>query len=348
MSHVRMRHAGGIRTGAASKVKPFRSAQQPIRTTGTLRDAERAWVYVGVSRRGAVKVGMSADPDKRCAGLSIRLHYAQEVAPEAAREVETEALRRLGNRKYDGEWTVELPDDAVAAVMAAYQAVGAYRRVDPDLTDDEARARRISVASAAILPYGGKAVGFPSGKSDGGCVPDRRLLLWHAAIVEPGANLLAPQSLIEAGFQVIDPKVREAVTLPNGARTTITRPMWPGYVLMGRAPEQDWAPVYSARGLGGVLTRAGNQYGPAAVPDRLIDWLLATMGPSGVVEEISAPARLPEIAEDVALRVTRGPFCGSTGTCLWSSMERVTMLMDHLGGKLRVSIRRDHVMADGA
>ena len=124
----------------------MRSGSKPIRTWGYLRDCDVAFVYVGVSKRGEVKVGMSENPDRRCASLGVRLHYQHPVLPSAAKVVETRALAILGNRLGDGEWVLSSPGKAEAAVRAAYLEISRFRRASPYLTEDEARRERISLA----------------------------------------------------------------------------------------------------------------------------------------------------------------------------------------------------------
>lgn len=140
-----------IRAFPASRHGLHTGIRRPIRTSGRLGKAEHAWVYVGVSPRGRVKVGMSEDPDRRCAAMKIRLFDAVEVVPAAAKEVETEALRILGHKVHDGEWTERSPEEAIAAVRLAVEAVARCRRVHPDLTEEESRARRVLLAAGGEI-----------------------------------------------------------------------------------------------------------------------------------------------------------------------------------------------------
>jgi hypothetical protein len=133
----------------ASRLGKFRlrSGRKPISTSGHLRGAEVGHVYVGVSRAGRVKVGMSASPQRRCAALGIRLFAEIPVVASVAKEVEQGALRLLGHRQHDGEWGHFTPEAAIAAVREAYALVGRAKRVDPGQTEAEARAMRVALDS---------------------------------------------------------------------------------------------------------------------------------------------------------------------------------------------------------
>mgnify|MGYP000160791470 CR=1 FL=1 len=188
---------------------------------------------------------------------------------------------------------------------------------------------------------------------DGGCMV-QPLLTWHVASTEPGQHDLAGMSLRERGYLTIAPLVREECRLPKGKRATITKPMWPGYLLVGNAVGQDLARAYSARGVGGLLPSMGDPYRAATVRPAVVEWLLTHMTKRGVVEgrsasnrEISVPELMPAIKAGETLRVESGPFVNSEGVCLWSTEERVALLLDVMGGKREVRLRRDHVAVVG-
>jgi hypothetical protein len=83
--------------------------------------------------------------------LSAKMIFCVEVVRSAAKEIETYALRLLGNGREDGEYVSHiLPDDAVKAIKEAYRVVGGYRHVDPSISEEQARACRIEALTNGI------------------------------------------------------------------------------------------------------------------------------------------------------------------------------------------------------
>ena len=93
---------------------------------------------------------MTARKDQRIRNLAARLIFAVEVVRSAAKEIETHALRLLGQGAGDGEYVARAtPSEATFAVKEAFRLVGGYRHVDPALTEDDARKARIRAADNA-------------------------------------------------------------------------------------------------------------------------------------------------------------------------------------------------------
>lgn len=122
---------------------------RPRKTAGGRPRAASCHVYVahcpGISR---VKVGISGQVMRRLTGLQtevgaeVHLVLARLSVTAAAVEIERMALEHL--RANPGtEWAAATPDEAVAAVLRAFDQVAGMRRVDPFVTDDEARKARI-------------------------------------------------------------------------------------------------------------------------------------------------------------------------------------------------------------
>ena len=115
-----------------------------LNTTGHLGDGEEAWIYAAVTRDNRIKIGMTTDRHKRMIQLGTKLVYAIQVVKDAAKEIETHALRLLGHWKGDGEYVLRVEANRAAdAIDEAFRVVGGYRHVDPSITEEEARLRRI-------------------------------------------------------------------------------------------------------------------------------------------------------------------------------------------------------------
>ena len=141
---------GGGFEGSLSRIamsgRP-RKVRSPITTHGVVGTASgRAWVYVATRADGAVKVGMTSDPEARACDLRSVMRLKLEVTQEAARKIETEALRALGRKKGETEWAPVPLSDALAAVWRARDMAGRSMRVDPSLTDEDARLLRLGLA----------------------------------------------------------------------------------------------------------------------------------------------------------------------------------------------------------
>jgi hypothetical protein len=115
---------------------------------GSLKGASQAFVYVG-SRHSRIKIGMSANPQRRCKNLGCILEFAVPVVVSAAKLVETFALRELGATIEDDEWVDCDVSAAISAVNAAWLTAANVTHTDPNLTAEEARLDRIRRLSPA-------------------------------------------------------------------------------------------------------------------------------------------------------------------------------------------------------
>jgi hypothetical protein len=132
--------------------KGKRTPYPSIRTRGAVAaGATRAWVYVAIGPQGMVKVGITSDVPARMRDLRAKVVEAFLVTPASARVIETDALARLGRLRWDGEWVRDPLEAVVTSVGAAVDAARRYMHVDPDISADEARQMRISLAFGNVL-----------------------------------------------------------------------------------------------------------------------------------------------------------------------------------------------------
>lgn len=119
-----------------------------LRTSGFLKRGVPAFVYVA-GRDGRVKVGMTTNPAARAKDLGAKMRLVLPVVTEAARDVESAALTRLGRcNLMPGEWVESSVAEAIDALQAAWHQVARYRRVDPAISEEDARARRLAACGA--------------------------------------------------------------------------------------------------------------------------------------------------------------------------------------------------------
>ena len=140
-----MRWSSGV--GRPLSVMTQKRLPMPRRkhTTGAPADTGECFVYVAQGR-GQIKVGATSNVQSRMRQIRARLLLSIPVTFEAARDVEGMALTMLGRYHDDpGEWVTATAEQGMKALRDAWEAVGRYRRVDPTLTEEEARLRRISL-----------------------------------------------------------------------------------------------------------------------------------------------------------------------------------------------------------
>lgn len=169
---------------------------------------------------------------------------------------------------------------------------------------------------------------------------------WHVVATEHRAERLAQTSILALGFQTFLPLIRfrVAASKERPARTE-TSPAFPGYLFALWAADERWQRICSARGVASVLAQVGRANDPAIVPAPFMATMLAKASASGILEDISAPDILPALQAGSWVRITKGPLVGRLALCEWSTEERVSLLLEVLGGERRTKVRRDFVEA---
>lgn len=148
-SYLPSRSKGSFYLSGAGTRAAHNSISSPPKlvTFGCILTKPQAFVYVGASRTGIVKVGMSSQPHGRCKGLGIELVFTVPVVVAAAKMVETYAMQDLGALRGDSEWVECTPEDAIDAVCVAWMAAARMAHVNPLITADEARMARVRMAA---------------------------------------------------------------------------------------------------------------------------------------------------------------------------------------------------------
>lgn len=154
---------------------------------------------------------------------------------------------------------------------------------------------------------------------------------WCVVTTGPRAEDLAHASIAALGFEVFLPKVNVPLK-----QHTVSRPLFPGYLFAAiDTTMPDWGDVFRARGVQTVMRAPGATL-PDTIPRAAIEAIRAQCDRANtVVEEI----RFGLIDAGVAVSITNGPFVDHRGVCLWSSHQRVRLMLDVLGTVVNVPRR---------
>jgi transcriptional antiterminator RfaH len=162
---------------------------------------------------------------------------------------------------------------------------------------------------------------------------------WYVAQTHPRAEAKAAAHLERQGFPTYLPRYLKR---RRHARRvdTVAMPLFPRYLFVAvDMATQRWRSIRSTIG---VMQLVCNGEEPAAISNRIIEGLKSREGRLGFVQLDQRPMFRP----GDKLRVIDGVFCDSLG--LFEGMsdnERVTILLDLLGRKVRVMLDAELVTA---
>jgi transcriptional antiterminator RfaH len=157
---------------------------------------------------------------------------------------------------------------------------------------------------------------------------------WAAAQLEPNRERLALHLLTQERFTVYAPRLRVRRTI-RGRRENREVPLFPGYCFVSIALQ--W---HAARWCPGVARLVMDGLQPAKVPDAVIEEIRERER-NGAVE---LPQRRLQYGDRV--KILAGPFRGHLAmyACM-SASERVTVLLQILGGQQRATLAQRDVEA---
>jgi transcriptional antiterminator RfaH len=162
---------------------------------------------------------------------------------------------------------------------------------------------------------------------------------WYVAQTHPHAETKASGHLRRQGFAIYLPRYLKQRRHARRVEQ-IAAPLFPGYVFVSvDLTTQRWLSIDSTFGVS-KLVRNGKV--PAAVPQPVIDALKCREDADGFVQLI----RWPRFAPGDKIRVVGGAFCDCCGLYDgMSSRERVAILLDLLGRKVRTIVDTDFIEA---
>ena len=163
---------------------------------------------------------------------------------------------------------------------------------------------------------------------------------WCLVYTKPRQEDIAVANLRRQNYEIYIPQIRVS-RIRRGSRLRAIEPLFPRYLFIHLDSQFDnWAPIRSTLGVT-ALVRFGTE--PAWVPDEFIDFLVSRQDADGLHEWAE-----PVLVVGARARVVSGPLMGYEGVLVAKSgRERVVVLLDMVGGKVRASIGSDQVEPAG-
>lgn len=162
---------------------------------------------------------------------------------------------------------------------------------------------------------------------------------WHVVQVHVHAEAKAQIHLARQGFETYLPRY---LRRRRHARRTdiVAAPLYPSYLFVTFNPSiHRWRSIQSTVGVARLVC---NGETPAAIDGAIIDGLRSRENEQGYIQL----ERRPQFAAGDKVRVREGVFCDCLG--LFESLsdrERVAILLELLGRKVRVVLDEDFVVA---
>ena len=162
---------------------------------------------------------------------------------------------------------------------------------------------------------------------------------WYVVQTQVNSELKATQNLIRQGYQVYLPRYLKRRR--HARRIDFTaKPLFPRYLFVGLdVATQRWRSIQSTIGVSHLVS---NGDAPALVPSGVVDALKEREDEKGFIRLDAKPAFSP----GDKVRVLAGAFMDNAG--LFNGLadhDRVSILLDMLGRKVRVLLDADMVAA---
>jgi len=162
---------------------------------------------------------------------------------------------------------------------------------------------------------------------------------WYVVQTQVNGEAKAAQNLLRQGYEVYLPRYLKRRRHARKVDFT-AKPLFPRYMFVAiDMATQRWRSIQSTFGVSRLVTNGAD---PAAVPEGVVHALRAREDDKGFIRLDSEPAFAP----GDKVRVLAGAFMDSAG--LFSGLadhDRVSILLDMLGRKVRVLLDADMVAA---
>lgn len=161
---------------------------------------------------------------------------------------------------------------------------------------------------------------------------------WYVVQTQPHAEAKANEHLRRQGFVTYLPRMRKQC---RHARKTesVSRPLFPRYMFVRiDTSYQSW---HAIRSTFGVTSLIGGESGPTPVREGVVEALRAQECADGFLR-----MQVKRFVAGEAIRVVDGLFASAIGLFEnMSSNQRVSVLLDILGGRIRVILDQESVAA---
>lgn len=158
------------------------------------------------------------------------------------------------------------------------------------------------------------------------------MLGWHVARTEPMKGLIAESELIQDGFQVFYPKVREEKRWSRGRVHETIKPLIGGYLFVNFDMDvEGWQRVNSARGIIGLMY-SGHEI-PARIPDSHMLPLLS-MCIDGYIPKQEAKRFIFKVG--AIARIVSGPFETFSGPVKQATFDKIKVAINVFGRETMV------------
>jgi transcriptional antiterminator RfaH len=160
---------------------------------------------------------------------------------------------------------------------------------------------------------------------------------WYVVQTQHRSEAQAARELASQAFEIFLPRYQKKCRHARKV-TLVTAPLFPGYLFVRLDPgHQRWRSINGTRCVVRVIA---SQEGPIPVPDALIAMLRKRLDPQGFV----VMSLRPDFAPGAAIRIRSGSFADAIGLFDgFRDHDRVAVLLEFLGGKVRVELDEDLV-----
>ncbi len=156
---------------------------------------------------------------------------------------------------------------------------------------------------------------------------------WCVVNTLPNQELRAEANLLRQGFRAWLPLTRRVRRHARRVHTALA-PLFPGYLFVELDMACEcWAPINGTYGVKRLLTRGVE---PERLPDGFVDDLRRSVGGDGTCTPSGE-----EMVPGARVRILDGPFADCVAELAsLASGERVRLLLDILGGRVKVTMLR--------